>query len=294
MKIKIFYGWYIVLSGAFLSFYFASIVGYGWTAFVTPIISTFGWSMAQVSLASSLRSLQIGVFSPLWGPVVDRYSPRWLMRLGVVCASVGLFCLSRMQTLIMYYIGFLLVGVGSSLVTGMLPLVVISRWFRKDIGKANGLFFMGVGFGGVVTPLVVTAIDRQGYTDCTDWLFSELPLFADGRVFGILGHEIAELKNVDQPGDCALEVRSRVKSTSDTPQDQSSREEGASRESRLEQSAGEPSNHKSSGCHPLEELRRVNFARRWRSHCAASSRPCALFPAGAEPSYEVPEPKREE
>lgn len=146
-----------------MSFYFASIIGYGWTAFITPIIGTFGWSMAQVSLASSLRSLQIGVFSPLWGPAVDRYSPKWLMRTGVVCASAGLFCLSRMQNLLMYYVGFLLAGVGSSLVTGMLPLVVISRWFRKDIGKANGLFFMGVGFGGVVTPLVVTAIDRLGW-----------------------------------------------------------------------------------------------------------------------------------
>jgi MFS family permease len=45
----------------------------------------------------------------------------------------------------------------------MLPLVVISRWFRKDIGKANGLFFMGAGLGGVAVPLVVTIIDRLGW-----------------------------------------------------------------------------------------------------------------------------------
>jgi MFS family permease len=163
VKFKIFYGWYIVISGAVLAFFFGSMVGYGWSAFLTPIMTTFGWSMAQISLASSLRSLEIGVFNPLWGPAVDRYSPKWLMRIGVVCASLGLFCLSSMQSLVMYYLGFLLSGIGSSLVTGMLPLVVISRWFRKDIGKANGLFFMGAGLGGVAVPLVVTIIDRLGW-----------------------------------------------------------------------------------------------------------------------------------
>ena len=178
MKPKLFYGWYIVISGAVLGFVFSSIVGYGWTAFVGPMISTFGWSMAQVSLASSLRSLEIGVFNPLWGPVVDRHSPQKLMRIGVVCASLGLLILSRMHNLVMYYVGFLLAGVGSSLVTGMLPLVVISRWFRKDIGKANGLFFMGVGLGGVAVPLVVTLIDKLSWR--TTLLYTAVGFFVLG------------------------------------------------------------------------------------------------------------------
>jgi MFS transporter, OFA family, oxalate/formate antiporter len=178
VKPKLFYGWYIVISGAVLSFVFSSIVGYGWTAFVGPMIATFGWSMAQVSLASSLRSLEIGVFNPLWGPAVDRYSPKSLMRIGVVCASLGLFILSQMHHLVMYYLGFLLAGVGSSLVTGMLPLVVISRWFRKDIGKANGLFFMGTGLGGVAVPLVVTLIDKLSWR--TTLLYTAIGFFVLG------------------------------------------------------------------------------------------------------------------
>ena len=178
MKQKFFYGWYIVISGAMLGWVFSSLMGYGWTAFVGPIISTFGWSMAQVSLASSLRSLEIGVFNPLWGPAVDRWPPNWLMRLGVLCASLGLFCLSQMQNLWMYYLGFLLAGVGSSLATGMLPLVVISRWFQKDIGKANGLFFMGVGLGGVSVPLVVGLIDRLSWR--TTLLYTAIGFFVLG------------------------------------------------------------------------------------------------------------------
>lgn len=163
MKLKLFYGWYIVVAGLVLAAYNSSIFGYGWTAFVNPILATFGWSMAQLSLASSLRSLETGAFNPLWGPVVDLWSPRKLMLFGVISTALGIFCLSQTRNLAMYYAGFLIMGIGSSLVTGILPQTVIARWFRKDIGKASGLFYMGVGIGGVAVPLVVAIIDRLSW-----------------------------------------------------------------------------------------------------------------------------------
>ncbi len=163
MKLKLFYGWYIVFIGMTLAAINGSIMGYGWTAFVGPISTTFGWTMTQVSLASSLRSLEFGVFNPIWGPVVDRGSPKWLMRIGAVTTSLGLVILSQTRNLWMYYGGFLIIGVGSSLVTGMLPLTIIARWFKKDIGKASGFFYMGNAIGGVTVPIVVWLIETLGW-----------------------------------------------------------------------------------------------------------------------------------
>jgi MFS family permease len=163
MKLKLFYGWYIVIAGLVLASYNSSIFGYGWSAFVNPIITTFGWSMAQLSLASSLRSMETGVFNPLWGLVVDRWSPRKLMPFGVISMALGIFCLSQTRNLTMYYAGFLIMGLGSSLVSGILPQTVIARWFKKDIGKASGLFYMGAGIGGVAVPLVVAIIDKLSW-----------------------------------------------------------------------------------------------------------------------------------
>ncbi len=159
-KFKLFYGWYIVVASLVLAAYNSSIFSYGWTAFVSPIVATFGWSMTQLSLASSLRSIETGVFNPIWGTVVDRWPPRRLMLFGVISTALGVFCLSQTKNLAMYYVGFLIMGTGSSLVIGILPQTVIARWFRKDFGKANGLFYMGAGLGGVAVPLVVTMIDR--------------------------------------------------------------------------------------------------------------------------------------
>ncbi len=178
MKIKLFYGWYMVLAGLVLAMINNSIMGYGWTAFVDPVTATFGWTMAEMSLASSLRSLETGVFNPLWGPVVDRKNPQLLMRIGVVLTAGGLILLSQMQNLWMYYAGFVLVGTGSSLVVGMLPQTVIARWFKKDLGKANGLLMTGNALGGVTVPLVVILIGSLGWRST---------IFYTGIIFLVFG-----------------------------------------------------------------------------------------------------------
>ncbi len=178
MRIRLFYGWYIVAAGLVLTAYHSAIFIYGFTAFVNPIITTFAWSYTQISLATSLRGLESGVFNPIWGVLVDRYSPRKLMLLGVVVTALGIFCLSRTTNLAMYYGGFLIMGLASSLAVGILPTAVITRWFRKDIGKANGVFFMGLGIGGVMVPLVVKAIDSFGWQ--TTLMFSAIGFLALG------------------------------------------------------------------------------------------------------------------
>ena len=162
MKFKFSYGWYIVAVGFFLAFYNGAFFGYGWTAFINPMLTTLGWTMAEISLGSSLRSVEQGVFNPVWGTIIDRFSPRKLMLFGIVITAAGIFLLCRTTNLAMYYAGFLIMGLGSSL-SMMIPTVLLSKWFKGNFGKANGILAMGTGFGGVVLPLVVLMIDKLSW-----------------------------------------------------------------------------------------------------------------------------------
>jgi MFS family permease len=162
-KIKLFYGWYIVAAALLLSTVNMMFLGYGWSSFVNPILTTFGWSLSQLSLASSLRNFENGIFNPVWGFAADRFSPKKLALFGTILAVLGIFCLSQTRNLLMFYVGFLVMGLGSSLALQVVPQVLTARWFDKNQGKANGILNMAPGIGGVAVSLTVLVVDKVGW-----------------------------------------------------------------------------------------------------------------------------------
>ncbi len=92
---KVFYGWWIVGACVFILLYTSGVIHFGFTAVVEPIAEEFGWSYAQISLASSLRGLEMGLLAPLVGFLVDRWGPRRLVFGGSILVGLGLLVLSR-------------------------------------------------------------------------------------------------------------------------------------------------------------------------------------------------------
>ena len=84
----LFYGWYIVAASVLLMAY-SSVVTYGFTAFINPIATTFGWSYATISLAVSLHGLETGALNPFLGMAVDRWG-----RAKTILASLALALVS--------------------------------------------------------------------------------------------------------------------------------------------------------------------------------------------------------
>jgi sugar phosphate permease len=162
----VFYGWYIVAAGILLSGYNGIVSVYGFTAFIEPSAKTFGWSYAQISLATSLRGLETGALTPLMGFLVDRYPARRLAFLGLFILVAGYYCLSRTTNLLFFYLSFIVIGFGSSLAIFMVPQTTLVRWFRKDLGKASGALFLGNGISGLFVPILVFSIDQYGWQTC--------------------------------------------------------------------------------------------------------------------------------
>ena len=160
---RIFYGWWIVLAGFMISLYVGSVVFFGLTAFVQPIIQEFGWSYTQVSFASSLRGLEMGLFAPFVGFLVDRFGSRKLVFLGSIVIGIGLILLSRTQSLFMFYGAYILIAFGAGGCTSVVLMVAIANWFNRNLGKALGLMASGFGASGLVVPIIVWMIDLYGW-----------------------------------------------------------------------------------------------------------------------------------
>jgi len=159
----LFYGWYIVAASALIMGYNSLLFIYGFSTFINPIIETFGWSYAQVSLARTVRALTTGAINPLLGALVDRWPARRLLIIGSIILGLGLLSLGQATNLALFYGGFIIMGLGGSLATQLVPQASVARWFRKNLGKANGIMGFSVALGGVAIPLLVMIIDNYSW-----------------------------------------------------------------------------------------------------------------------------------
>ena len=155
---KIFYGWWVVFACFTIAVYVAGVVQFGFTAIFEPIANEFGWSYAQISLAASVRGLEMGFLAPLMGLLVDRLGPRRLIFMGTIAIGLGLALLSRVNSLGMFYGAYFLIGIGVSTCTGTVLLTAVVNWFRKKVAITTGIVASGFGLGGLVVPLVSALI----------------------------------------------------------------------------------------------------------------------------------------
>ncbi len=156
---RLFYGWWIVAAGFTIAFYVGGVVFYGFTAIFEPIASEMGWSYAQISLAASLRGLEMGLLAPLAGIMTDRWGPRRIIMAGAVFTSGGLFLLSQTSSLAMFYTAFALLAIGMSACTITVLLTAVASWFRARAGLASGITICGFGFSGLIVPVIVRLVD---------------------------------------------------------------------------------------------------------------------------------------
>ena len=160
---KIFYGWWIVLVSFITGLYVAGAIFYSFTAFIDPLVKEFGWSYTQISLASSLRGLEMGIFAPIVGILLDRYGSRIIMLSGMIIVGLSLVLLSNMQSLAIFYVCFLMLAFGAGGCTSVVVMSVVANWFKKRVGFAMGIAVCGFGASGLIVPIVVKLIENHGW-----------------------------------------------------------------------------------------------------------------------------------
>ncbi|MFC2058287.1 MFS transporter [Chloroflexota bacterium] len=159
----VFYGWWIVLASGIIILFTDGLVSFSLTAFFTPIIDHFGWSYAALSLVFSLRAVEMGIASPVIGVLTDRVGPRKVAFVGAFLAGLGMILLSRVSSLAMFYLVFIMVSVGLSGCSSQVQIVAVANWFRRRIGTATGLLQMGGGAGSLTLPLAVWLITQYSW-----------------------------------------------------------------------------------------------------------------------------------
>ena len=150
-----FYGWKIVGAAALINFFSIGLPFYAFSVFYIHLQEEFNASRFLISSTLSILIIAGGVFAPICGHLVDRYSIKKILSLGSLLFGLGLialgFCQNYYQFLIVY--GSIL-SLGITLFGNLSTAKLISFWFNKKNGTAIGYAALGISLSGVFIPPV--------------------------------------------------------------------------------------------------------------------------------------------
>jgi MFS family permease len=156
-KKKPFYGWWIVSMGVLGNAFQGGFIFWTMGIYTSTFEDEFQAPRAQINLIETFLSVTTNLMSPLMGVLIDRWSPRHLMAIGVGSLGLGLIVLSQAGTLLSVWAAWATLIPLAALGLGVLPsAALISRWFRKRRGLALGLSVTGSSMGGALVPPLMT------------------------------------------------------------------------------------------------------------------------------------------
>lgn len=158
-----FYGWWIVGAAIVLQALPAGLLQQAYGSYVVLLEREFGWSRTALSGAFSAVRLEEGLLGPLQGWMLDRFGPRMVMRIGVVFFSGGFFLFARIDSIVGFYVAFLVMAVGASMVGYLSVTTAIVNWFQRKLSTAMGLALLGTAIGGLALPLIVWGLETWGW-----------------------------------------------------------------------------------------------------------------------------------
>ncbi len=150
--------WLLCLGGALALF---AVMGLGvnvFSVFQPEILRLNGFTDAQGSWITTVRSLFILAALLCVNQLCARFGFRLIMTSGVLLVSISCICFAYAGSFFMYCAAAALTGVGYCW-AGMVPLsLAVGRWFRCRRGLALGLASAGSGVSTVFAPVLLTRI----------------------------------------------------------------------------------------------------------------------------------------
>ena len=160
---NVFYGWWVVAAGFAVQATVGALLFHPFGIYVVEFEQQFGWNRTRLSIAFSLARVEDGLLGPVQGWMIDRFGPRAVMRVGVVLFALGFVAFSAMDSLLTFYVTFLLMAIGAALAGFLSVTTAVVNWFVRRRTLAVGIALIGVAGGGLAAPVIALLIEEIGW-----------------------------------------------------------------------------------------------------------------------------------
>ena len=160
---RIYYGWWILASSIVIVYLFGTVL-FGFPAYYPSLITTFGWSRAQLLFGNTVLQWAFGLSGLVWGILAERRGIRFVLSIGSGFVAAACLLFGRMQALWQLYAICFVLGAGLSAMGYLTNQMLQARWFANRRGLALGLVNSAGGLSGSAAPVLLTfLISRFGW-----------------------------------------------------------------------------------------------------------------------------------
>jgi MFS family permease len=132
--------------------------GYVFSATLKHVVADFEWSRAAYAAGGIPLLLAMGLSAPLIGTLSERIGARTVVASAALLLGGSLLVLSRMQSLVEFYLASALLGLGMTGVGDVVIGALASRWVHVGRGLVLGVVFVGSNVGGAAVPLLAEQV----------------------------------------------------------------------------------------------------------------------------------------
>jgi sugar phosphate permease len=159
----LYYGWYIVGAASLIQLLQNGLLMQAYGTYIPVLREEFGWSSAALAAAFSLQRVESGLLGPLQGWMLDRWGPQRIITIGMIILGFGFMAFSQINSLLTFYIAFVVMAVGASLSGFMSLTTTIVNWFERRRASAISLTQAGMSIGGMLVPIIAWSLVTFGW-----------------------------------------------------------------------------------------------------------------------------------
>ena len=136
--------------------------------YLSAITEALGFERSLFALNETFRYATLATINFFFGGLMQRIGARKMIAVGFVALCASMVTAARAESVVMFYVSGVLLGMGAACTTTTITGSIIRRWFKKNIGRYTGLALAANGIGGalsaqIISPHINDPVDPFGY-----------------------------------------------------------------------------------------------------------------------------------